>query len=549
MIEWCHRHDLHVFQTLPIAETGGDHCPYNAISALAIDPVTLAVSPRHIPDLPPDKFDQIARPGLLADLRAGAVNYSRVKALKLALLEGAFENFAARQLDRETERAAQFRQFMREQAGWIPDYALFRALMRENGEVPTWERWPAEHRSPERARAWLLGLPERRRDEFRRREMFFSYVQWLAFGQWQALGIAAAAKDVWLMGDMPIGIGRCSADVWAGRANFDLDWSGGAPPEKFFQTDPFTEKWGQNWGAPLYDWDEMRRRDFDWWRARAGLARKVFHLCRLDHVMGLFRIYAFPWTPERNAEFLPLDEEQAAARTGGRLPGFRPFPDDTPEHAAANQRQGGEILRVILEAAGDMTIVAEDLGVVPDYVRKTMHKLAVPGFRVPALFREPDGRYSDPAQYPRQSLTQPSTHDHPPLAAAWAAHWENIDRGWKVAENQRELRRVMDFAGLDGEPAREYSDSLHQATLRAALRSNSVLAVVMLADVFARTTRFNTPGAASPENWTARMSETVEELDQDPNLLSKTETFTRLVRETGRGKASHKSSAMPHPFS
>jgi 4-alpha-glucanotransferase len=535
MIAWCHRHGFQVLQMLPIQETGGDHCPYNAISAMAIDPVALAISPRHIPDLPQEKFDQIARPDLLAKLRAGPVNYFRVKALKHSLLECAFEQFTARHLDHETERAGQFGQFMREHSSWIYDYALFRALMWENGDDPAWERWPAEHQSPERARIWLLALPQKRRAEMRRRELLFIYGQWLAFGQWQALRAFAAAKNVLLMGDMPIGIGRGSADVWAGRAIFDLDWSGGAPPETVFRSDPFTEKWGQNWGAPLYRWEEMRRRDFAWWRARAGLARQIFHLCRLDHVMGLFRIYAFPWTPDRNAQFLPLDEEQAAARTGGRLPGFRPFADDTPEHAAANQRQGEEILRVILEAAGDMTILAEDLGVVPDYVRATLEKLGVPGFRVPALFREADGRYCDPAQYPRLSLVQPSTHDHPPLAAAWAARWGAMDRGENVEENLRELRHAMDFAGLNGEPERPYSDALHQATLRAALRSNSMLAVVMLADVFAQTARFNTPGAASPENWSARMSETVDELDQDPNLLAKTQTFSRLLRETGRG--------------
>jgi 4-alpha-glucanotransferase len=537
MIDWCHRHGLRIFQMLPINETSVDGCPYNAISALAIDPATLAVSPRHIPDLPPEQFHALARPELLAKLRDGPVNYPAVKTLKQSLLESAFEQFATQQLDRETERAAQFRQFTRDHATWIHDYALFRALMRENGENPTWEQWPAEHKSPERARRWLLSLTEKRRAEFQRRIHFFTYIQWLAFGQWEALKAAATAKEVRLMGDIPIGIGRNSADVWAGRANFDMDWSGGAPPEKFFKTDPFTEKWGQNWGAPLYRWDEMRQRNYDWWRTRVGLTGKIFHICRIDHVMGLFRIYAFPWTSDRNDEFLPLDELEVAARTGGRLPGFRPFPDDTPAHTAANQCQGEEILRVIKDAAGEMSIVAEDLGFVPDYIRESLQKLSIPGFRVPSFFREPDGRYSDPGQYPRLSVVQPATHDHPSLAAAWATHWQHIDRGENAEENLRELRRAMDFAGIKGEPVREYSNALHQSTLRATLRANSALAVVMLADVFAHPARINTPGTACAENWSTRMAETVEELDRDPNLLNKTQTFSRLVRETGRTKA------------
>ncbi len=174
---------------------------------------------------------------------------------------------------------------------------------------------------------------------------------------------------------------------------------------------------------------------------------------------GFFRIYSFPWTPDRNAEFLPLTEAQAAAKTGGRLPGFKQFPDDTPEHKAANQAQGEEILRVVLEASGETTVVAEDLGVVPEYVPPTLQKLGTPGFRIPTLFRDPDGRYSDPKKYPRLSLVQPATHDHPPLAAAWAECWRNIDAGKDVETNRRELRLMMEFAGLkNSEPPREFTD-------------------------------------------------------------------------------------------
>jgi 4-alpha-glucanotransferase len=534
LVDWCHRHGVGLLQILPINQTGPDHCPYHAISALAIDPVTLAVSPRHIPDLTVADFNQLARPKLLAALRAGPVNYPRVKALKLALLECAFDQFTRHHLENRTSRAAEFQQFAAHHSAWLCDYALFRALMTENNEAPDWERWPATHQYPARARRWVLALPPAHRARFQRHELFFMYVQWLAFGQWQALKDHAARKHVALMGDIPIGIGRCSADVWSQRANFDLNWSAGAPPEKLFRTNAFARKWGQNWGTPLYRWNEMRRRDFDWWRTRVGLARQIFDLCRLDHVMGLFRLYAFPWTSDHDADFLPLNPMQAARRTGGRLPGFRPFPDDTAPHAAANQRRGEEFLRVILDAAGKMTIVAEDLGFVPDYVRPTLQKLGIPGFRVPGLCRDPDGSYSDPAGYPRLSVTQPSTHDHPPLAAAWAANWQNIRRGRDTKESRAELRRAMEFAGLQGQPMRKYSDSLHQAMLRAALRSNSDLAVVLLADVFGQTTRCNLPGTVSRKNWSARMTVPVEKLDRDPVLRAKTVSFSKLIRETGR---------------
>lgn len=535
MVDWCHRHRLSIFQTLPINETSDDNSPYNAISSLAIEPTTLAVSPQHLPDLPTETFERIAEPRLRAELAIGPVNYPKVKALKRRLLDAAFANFLVQHFDRESGRALELRTFMMENAEWLSDYTLFRVLMEENSNTPTWDRWPSEHQGPRRARTWLLSLPERRRDALMQKQLFFAYVQWIAFSQWQAAKAYAASKQVYLMGDIPFGVGRYSADVWANRGIFDLDWSGGAPPERTFKVDPFTEKWGQNWGIPNYRWDELRRHNFEWWRVRVGNIQKVFHLYRIDHVLGFFRIYSFPWTPDRNAEFLPLTEEQAAAKTAGRLPGFKQFPDDTPEHKAANQAQGEEILRVVLEASGDTTVVAEDLGVVPEYVPPTLLKLSTPGFRIPMLFREPDGSYADPKRYPRLSLAQPATHDHTPLAAQWAECWANIEAGKDVDHNRLELRRMMDFAGLENEePPREFSDRLHEAFTRAVMESNSWLAVFQITDVFGQQERFNTPGSTSTANWSHRLPQTVKQLDEAPDLLRKTQTFARLVAASGR---------------
>ena len=535
MIDWCHRHGLSILQTLPINETSDDNSPYNALSSLALDPTTIAVSPHDLPDLTPSRFREFATPELLAELRRGPVNYPRVKALKRALLEAAFANFLKRHFNRQTPRAAEFRAFLTENADWLSDYAFFRVLMEANGNVPTWDRWMPEHRSPGRARTWLLAQPEAERDRLMRQQLFFAYIQWLAFSQWQAVKAYGASQGVFLMGDIPFGVGRFSADVWANRAIFDLDWSGGAPPEKVFKVDAFTEKWGQNWGIPTYRWDELRRRDFDWWRTRVGNIQKVFHLYRIDHALGFFRIYSFPWTPDRNNEFLPLTPQEAEARTSGRLPGFQYFADDTPEHKAANQAQGEEILRVVQEASGETTVVAEDLGVVPDYVPTTLLKLAMPGFRIPMLFRERDGSYSDPLAYPRLSLAQPATHDHQPLAAIWAEAWANIDAGNDVDNQRAELRRFMAFAGLTGEePPREFTDRLHEAFTRAVMNSNSWLAVFQITDVFGMTSRFNTPGSVGTANWSYRLPYTVAQLDEYPALLAKTQMFARLAKEAGR---------------
>jgi 4-alpha-glucanotransferase len=535
MIDWCQRHGLGIFQMLPINETGEDNSPYNAISSVAIEPGTLALSPEHLPDLPPAKFKALAKPRLLAPLRRGPVNYPPVKALKRQLLAAAFENFLKRHFQRNTARARQFRFFLSQNGDWLPDYALFRVLMEENGDRAAWERWPAHHQDPRFARTWVLALPKRRRLALKRQQLFFAYVQWIAFDQWRAVRDCAGRKNVLLMGDIPFGISRNSADVWANRELFDLDWSGGAPPETVFRTDPFTEKWGQNWGVPLYRWDELRLRNFDWWRTRVGNVCKIFHLYRVDHALGFFRIYAFPWPPERNAEFLPLSEYAVAQKTGGRLPGFKPFADDTPEHSEANRRQGEEILRVIQAASGDTVVIAEDLGWVPEYVPATLQKVNLPGFRIPFLFREPDGRYSDPKQYPRLSVASPATHDHAPLAARWQDCWDQILAGRNGDGPWRELRFMMDFAGLGREePVRDFTERLHEGLLRALMQSNSWLAVFLITDVFGQTQRFNVPGSSARGNWSHRLPQTVGQFDDDPRLLAKAAAFSQLARASGR---------------
>jgi 4-alpha-glucanotransferase len=179
--------------------------------------------------------------------------------------------------------------------------------------------------------------------------------------------------------------------------------------------------------------------------------------------------------------------------------------------------------------------MAEDLGVVPEYVPPTLLKLSTPGFRIPTLFRDPDGRYTDPQKYPRLSLVQPATHDHPPLAAAWAECWRNIDAGKEVETNRRELRLMLEFSGLqNAEPPREFTDELHEAFTRTVMQSPSWLAVFQITDVFGMTARFNTPGSVASTNWSYRLPQTVKELDEDAVLLGRAEMFSRLAKESGR---------------
>jgi 4-alpha-glucanotransferase len=537
-IDWCARHRIGLLQLLPINETSADNSPYNAISSMAIDPLSLDLSPSVVPGLARTTFQRLCTNHHLERMRRRpAIDYPGVRALKHAILSDAFKTFENRDIARDSALAVGFRNFCAEHAAWLPDYALFRALMGHHGGSPAWEFWPEFHRSPAAVRAWLLTQPAGERNDLQRAATFHAWVQWLAYTQWEQLKAHADSRGVRLMGDIPFGVGRCSADVWANRELFDLDWSGGAPPEKVFKVDPFTEKWGQNWGIPIYRWDMHRATNHAWWRARVANLCRAFHYFRIDHVLGLYRIYSFPWQPSENDAFLPLDETAAAARTGGRLPRFKAFADDTPEHQAANRAQGEELLRMIQDAAGASHVIAEDLGVVPEYVPASLASLGIPGFRIPAFWRHPDGTYDAPWSYPELSVASPATHDFPPLALEWRRLRETAaGSGPEAAAAQRELEAQARYAGLEAPPA-DFSPALHAGWMRAILSCSSRFAIVQITDLFADTARFNTPGAVSADNWAWRLPVPIAELDENPRYAPLTRQFAELALAHQRAPA------------
>ena len=541
LIDWAAEQGFRVVQLLPVNETGNDNSPYNAISSVALDPLTIELAA--VPDLSAGEIVGLTAELDLPVLRAGPVAYPLVKALKWKLLGRAFENFLARSWKRHDRRARAFRTFVKDEASWLEGYALFRVLIDENGGTERWDTWPAEHQSPALALAWLAAQKPAKRRELEQWMRLVSYVQWLAWEQWRATAAHAASRRVALMGDIPFGVSYYSADVWGRPEIFDHVWSGGCPPERVFETDPFTYKWGQNWGIPLYRWDVLRAQNFDWWRQRVRKVRACFHLFRIDHILGFFRIYGFPWRPQLNAEFLPLTEDEARGRTAGHLPHFVPFPDDTAEHQAANCAQGEEILKVLLEECGAFRLVGEDLGVVPPYVRPCLARLGIAGFKIPYWELEPDNATMIPgAAYPRLSVATYATHDFDPIRVTWERWMTHIaaaetagppayaarDAAW------RDARRLAGWAGFEIPAATPYSDAVYDALLRALCASEAWMAIYMITDLFANSQRFNVPGAVSAANWSERLGTPIAEWRADSALTARMQRVRAILGETGR---------------
>ncbi|MDD5200320.1 MAG: 4-alpha-glucanotransferase [Terrimicrobiaceae bacterium] len=529
---WAARHGLRVVQILPVNESGADNSPYNIISSMALDPTTIATFPDELPDLRKADFKRITAGFDLRAMRAASVRYAEVKKLKRALLAAAHATFCE---TADAERQAAFDDFIHQHDEWLTPYSLYRALVTLHGESEVLCDWPERQRTLPGALEWIETLTAENRHEIERLSDFHRYVQWIAFTQWQAVRDHCERLGVSLMGDVPVGVSVYSCDVWSEPGVFDLTRSSGAPPEKVFKSDPFTEQWGQNWGFPLYDWFAMSRDDFAWWRRRLRAMVAMFDLIRVDHALGFFRIYSFPWRPERNAEFLDLTEDEAKALTGGRLPGFMPRDDSTPDNEEQNRRHGEVLFKLMLEEIAAPRLIAEDLGVVPPYVRPVLERLEIPGFKIPQWEREPGCPLTPGGTYPRLSLATYATHDHPPVHTFWNA-WFALTKSSKKAEAlhaREEMDALLAFCGeLPLEKPHAFDSDIHAVTMRGLMAANSWLAIPMITDILGTEDRFNVPGAIGDQNWTARLATTAAGIDRNHRLELK--LLRQILTQTGR---------------
>lgn len=528
---WARKKGFRLIQILPVNETGADHSPYNIISSIAYEPCTLSVSPKWLPDVSEQEFDDVTRKHDVDSLREGPVRYGSVKLLKGELLTIGHNNLTGTKGKRARVRA--FEKFLDSKSEWLEPYALFRALCSWNNNDEVVTNWPEEHRSLAAARDWLAALETKKKHQFQELVSFYSYVQWIAAEQWKAVREEFDKLGMALMGDIPVGVSIYSADVWAEPQLFDLKRSSGAPPEKVFKSDPFTENWGQNWGFPLYNWEAMSRDNFAWWRRRLREARAVFHLLRVDHALGFFRIYNFPWRPEENARFTYLTPGQAKEITGGPLPGFAEFDDSTPENRERNRCQGDMLFRMLLEETGPHRLIAEDLGELSPYVRPTLQALEIPGFKIPQWERDKAGVMLPGASYQRLSLATFATHDHPTIRQFWEEWGKDSLNPATRNKALAEMREILVFCGRqDLEVPQEFTPEIHAILIGGLFACNSWLAVHQITDLFGLRERFNVPGAVGDTNWTTRVNGQISEWDK----MFKKEilTATLALKETGR---------------
>jgi 4-alpha-glucanotransferase len=441
------------WQLLPVGEIApGERSPYAALSAFAIDPIYVSLP--HVADFVAaggeGAFDAATSARLAAARQAHGIDYDAVRAVKRRGLELAFAHFR-----RHGRDGAAFAAFRAAEAHWLEEYALFRALKERNRER-AWREWPAE--LAERDGAALATA----RAALEPAVTFHAWVQWQADRQWNDARAAARAAGVALAGDLPFAVGADSADVWADAAGFDLAASLGAPPDAFNAE-------GQDWGLPPPRWSATATHDLQWLRGRVARMAALFDGCRLDHVVGYYRSWI---------------------RAAGARAAFDP-PDEPAQRA-----RGERLLGVMCEAAGDMALVAEDLGAIPDFVHASLAALGLPGYRVLRWQTDPDGAFRDPRTYPRSSVAATGTHDTSPLATWWSEELGDVDRA--AVARLPGLSRLADAAAT-------FTPAVRDELLETVYGARSALVVLPFQDAYGGRERVNVPATVGASNWGYRI--------------------------------------------
>ena len=461
-----------VWQVLPLGPLGLGNSPYSSTSAFAGNP--LLVSLERLADRGWISHDR------LSSLPGGSdpVDYEVVRSTKLPLLAEAAGNFLKNANGEDRNR---FEEFRAQNAWWLEDYVLFDSL-REHHGVATWNEWPRELalREPQAL--------DRVRRELEQELATSRVVQFAFWEQWRALRHYCASRSIRVAGDIAIFVSYDSADVWTHRDLFQLDEHSnpvavaGVPPDAFSET-------GQRWGNPLYRWDEMRRRGYEWWIQRLRWALHCCDYIRLDHFRGFDQFWEIPAS------------------------------EPTAVHGRWVDGPKDEIFDRLKEALGGLPFFAEDLGYITPEVHALRERLQIPGMAVLQFgFGDAGAHIYLPHRMSPDRVIYTGTHDN------------DTTLGWWRNCGEHERRHAECYLGdLNGE--------INWAFIRAAQASVASLSIVPLQDVLGLGSegRMNVP--SQPEgNWRWRFSPTELTTDLAQRLALLAEVTDRLPQGISVGE-------------
>lgn len=441
------------WQILPLGPTGYGDSPYQCFSAFAGNP--LMISPEKLIE---DGLITVADLAGRPNFPAHKVDFGGVLKWKNQLLRRAFEGFHR---VTSVDFRGKFESFCQENAVWLDDYALYRAIKAAQAQA-AWYKWPkALKRRDEQA---LISTREELFDTVQAEKLN----QFLFSRQWFAVKEYANRQGVQIIGDIPIFVALDSADVWCNQEQFKLNPDGsakvvaGVPPDYFSKT-------GQLWGNPIYDWEAMRKDDFRWWAARVHSTLQTVDVVRVDH----FRGFAASW----------------------EVPGE----DKTAENGRWVDVPGKDLFAALEKALGELPVFAEDLGVITPDVEELRDGFGFPGMRILQFAFGGDAQNLDlPHNYIRNCVAYTGTHDND-TTIGWFLSGAGAGSTRDAKEITGEHDYCLKYLDTDG-------TEVNWDLIRALWASVADTSIVPIQDILGlgNEARMNLPASKSG-NWSWRM--------------------------------------------
>jgi len=441
-VDWLAAARQTLWQILPFGPAGYGNSPYSCTSAFAGN--VLMISLERLADhgyLEPEKLATISD----AD---GPVDYESVRTHKLPLLREAARRFLKYAQGGIRDK---YDSFCAANRKWLDDYAMFAVLREEFGDKE-WTSWPVElvQRKDQAMKLWREKLKDSIDVE--------RFLQFAFFEQWRALRAYCGDRGIRVIGDVAIFVSYDSADVWTHPDIFRLkpDLScqvvAGVPPDAFSAT-------GQRWGNPLYNWEILKERGYDWWVDRMRWTLANCDIVRLDH----FRGFEACWE-------IPADEPTAV--NGHWTPG-----------------PNADLFKTLKSQLEDLPFIAEDLGYITKEVRQLRKNLNVPGMKVMQFgFGDKGAHIYLPHMFTPDCVVYTGTHDNDTTVGWWNSIARPEEKVW-----------AAEYLG-------KVDDGIEWAFIRAAYASVAVLALIPVQDILGLDSdaRMNIPSKPGG-NWTWRL--------------------------------------------
>ena len=434
-----------VWEILPLGQTSYGDSPYSSLCSYSYNPYFISLD-----TLVENKLLKKAEVKTQID-NGEKIDYGRLYFERYKVLRKAFERF--------DKTSASFVDFVKK--GDYYDYALYMAIKERQGSRAYYE-WEDKYKF--RNETAISEFAKENQTEL----LFWQFLQYEAKRQWQEVLNYARKNGITIVGDVPLYVARDSVEVWANPHCFKLDKDlnptvvAGVPPDYFSAT-------GQLWGNPVYDYEEQKKDEYDWWRRRFEMAKQTCDVIRIDHFRGFDRFYEVPFGAEN-------------AIVG--------------EWATAH---GREVLKLVGESSDK--IIAEDLGTIDEGVKSLLEDTGYSGMRILSFgFGGDKENVYLPENIIENSVAFTGTHDNDTFMGLLESMTES--------EKETLKNSVEHSCEIMNERASTNSDkAITRCVIRLGYKSKARIFILPLADALAldSTFRMNIPGTPSG-NWQVRFS-------------------------------------------